>query len=507
MNSFLRNPLPLLGCTVFFGFAALASGEEIYVAQSALNGDTGVDASNAHSKAWFENSANWGSGTNKIGPGDRVHFVGALSGASAQASGTPGAPITLFFEPGAKLSSPNTDLLNLANLNYIVVDGGANGVIENTANGTTLANHTPGVKGVNVTGCSNITIKNLAIRNLYVHTSTSDASLDFTTGGGVYANGYGAGMVIQNCAFSDICWCVIMFGSPSGTLTVDSCSFVNYDHGIGGVAGTSGPVAGFKATNNHFGSTVNWDTTANSYHHDGIHTFWGNGGALPNAVITNNLFDGDWGTHNTAHLFFEQNYNTHSPSEAPGWLIANNVHIQNSGNYLNNGFMVAIGNNAVIANNTYIGSGVALSQALSVTGTGVVFENNLISGVNRFVDAASPFAAANNNIYASVVGSGNTPFRFQNSNIASFSAWKTATGQENASSQLSSVAINQDGTLPAASAAVDAGMVVGGSLTTDKLGVLRLQGRAWDVGAFEYASGGSVAVVPPSNATTSISVP
>jgi len=503
MNYFLR---PLLGCTALFCLTALVRGEDFYVAQTALKSDTGADAANAHSRAWFENSANWGAGAGKISPGDTVHLVGTLTGLSAQGSGAAGNPITILFEPGAKLSSPNTDLMYVGGLSYLVIDGGTNGIIENTANGTALANHTPGVKGINVTGCSNITIKNLTIRNLYVHTSVNDSALDFTTGGGVYANGYGAGMVIQNCSFSDICWCVIMFGSPTGNLTVANCNFVNYDHGIGGVAGTSGPVTGFTATGNHFGSTVNWDTTANSYHHDGIHTFWGNGGALPNAVITNNLFDGDWGTHNTAHLFFEQNYNTHSPAEASGWIIANNVHIQYPSNYLNNGFMVAIGNNATIANNTYIGSSVALSQALSVTGTGAVFENNLIVGVNRFVDAASPFAVINNNIYASVVGSGNTPFRFKGSDVASFAAWKSATGGESASQMLSSIAINNDGTLPSGSAAIDAGTTVAASLATDRLGASRLQGNAWDVGAYEFSSGGT-SIVPPSNAKVSITVP
>lgn len=125
--------------------------------------------------------------------------------------------------------------------------------------------------------------------------------------------------------------------------------------------------------------------------------------------------------------FFEQNYNTHNPAEAAGWLIANNVHIQFPGNYLNNGFMVAIGNNATIVNNTFVGAAVPLSQALSVTGTGIVFQNNIISSVNRFVDAASPFLAANNNLYAGAVAGGNTPFRYKATNLGSFAEWRSAT--------------------------------------------------------------------------------
>jgi len=454
MTYSLRNRVSLFGCIVLFCFTAFARAEDIYVAQSALGANTGANAANAHSRGWFETSSNWSSPSKvaaKIGPGDTVHLVGTISSLAAQTSGVAGKPITILFESDAKLSSPHSDLLWISNLSYIIVDGGPNGIIENTANGTVLTYQTV-VKAINASGVSNVTIKNLTIRNLYVHTSVADGSRDFTTGGGVYANGYGAGVVIQNCAFSDMCWCIVMFGSPNGNLTVTRCSFTNYDHGIGGVAtGSSGTIAGFTATYNHFGSTANWDTTANTYHHDGIHTFWGNGsGGIPNAVITNNVFDGNWGTNNTAHLFFEQNYNTHAPSEASGWLIANNVHIQYPGNYLNNGFMVAIGNNSIIANNTYIGALVALSQALSVTGTGCSFKNNLVYGVNRFLDASSAFATGglSNNIYAAVVGSGNTPFRYLGTNVASFAAWKTATAQDSGSSQLSTFSINANGSVP-----------------------------------------------------------
>lgn len=73
----------------------------------------------------------------------------------------------------------------------------------------------------------------------------------------------------KNGAFANICWCIIMFGGPNGSLTVKDCNLANYDHGIGGAASSTGVIS----TNNHFGSTANWDTTANTYHPDGIHTF------------------------------------------------------------------------------------------------------------------------------------------------------------------------------------------------------------------------------------------
>lgn len=399
-----------------------AFGADYYVGQSATGNGSGSNAQNSHSAAW--------AGSAKFNPGDVIHLVGSVTSLSISSNGTATNPITLYFEPNARLSSPASDLLNITNRSGLVIDGGQNGVIENTDNGTALKNHVA-TKGINASGISNVTIKNLTIRNLYVHTSPADSSIDFTTGGGIYANGYGPGIIVQNCSFSDICWCMTMFGSAGGSLSVDRCSFLNYDHGIGGVAAFSGALSGFSVTNSHFGSTANWDTTANTYHHDGIHTFWGNGSSgIPKAVISGNTFDGDWGINNTAHLFFEQNYNTHNPAEAAGWIISNNVHNQNPKNYLNNGFMVMIGDAATITGNTYNGSSVALSQGVSISGKGATFTKNTLSGLNRFVDASLPFNVANFNTYASPVPSGNTPFRYQGASVNTFQDWQKATGQE-----------------------------------------------------------------------------
>ncbi len=346
-------------------------------------------------------------------------------------------------------------------------------------------------------------VKNLTIQNLYVHNSVSDAVIDPSSCGGVYANGYGS-LTIQDCTFSNVGWCITAFGSPGGLLTVTRCSFSNYDHGIGGVATlSSGTVAGFSATYNHFGTTANWDTTANVYHHDGIHTFWGNGsGGIPNAVITNNLFDGDWGINNTSHLFFEQNFNTHNPAEAPGWLIANNVHIQNAGNLLNNGFMIAICSGATVANNTYIGSSVPLSLGVGLS-VGTIFKNNIVSGVNRFVSSTS-FAASglNNNIYANAVGSGNSPFALNGTSFANFAAWQVGTGQDAASSQIASAGITSTGTLQAGSAAIGAGLDLSSVFTVDYAGSVRTV--PWDIGAYKNAAGNIAPTITLSPVTQSV---
>jgi hypothetical protein len=463
--------------------------EHIYIAQTAQGGDTGVDTANAHSVDWFHSAANWGVGAGKISAGDTVHLVGTISGINPQANGEVGNPITIYFEPNAKLSLSHSSCMYFVNRSNYVIDGGLNGVLENTDNGTELG-HQAVVKCVDATGMSNTTFQNLTIRNIYVHSNNAaglaDSSLDFTTGGGIYANGYGAGVAIRNCTFSDMCWCIIMFGYNGGMLTVDGCTFTNYDHGIGGVAcQNSGTVAGFVATNNRFGSTVNWDTTANTYHHDGIHTFWGVGsGGIPAAVISGNKFYGNWGSNNTAHVYCEQNYTTHALNESEDWIVANNVFIQDAGNYLNNGMLTGAGNRALLANNTFIGSSVSNSLACQWGGSNLTIRNNLVSKCNTQLRFGSVLSGGlSNNIYAEIIGNNNPFYSDATGNVASFSAWESAAGEVN-SLNPSSIALNSDGSLLPGCAAIGAGYDLSTYFTTDFSGATRT--LPWDIGAYEY---------------------
>ena len=112
---------------------ALCSAD-IYIAQNVTGSNTGQSCADALSDR-FNDAANWGSGATQIGPGAIVHLCGSISGnLTVQGSGTRGAPVTVFFERDAKLSQPaGGPFLTMNNKEFILVDGGANGVIENTA--------------------------------------------------------------------------------------------------------------------------------------------------------------------------------------------------------------------------------------------------------------------------------------------------------------------------------------------------------------------------------------
>ena len=115
-------------------------------------------------------------------------------------------------------------------------------------------------------------------------------------------------------------------------------------------------------------------------HHDGIH-YYGTD-AINTFIISGNLFEGNWGNNNTAHVFLET-----GPSNV---LYFNNVHIQYPGNLLGDGMLVNTGRdtqgNTQVYNNTFIGSSaVPNSTALSLAGQGTVVMNNVFSAFTCFI--------------------------------------------------------------------------------------------------------------------------
>ena len=118
------------------------AGPALYVAQAAAGTSDGSSCANAHPVTWFNDPTKWGAAPTQIGPGTVVHLCGTFTGTAggtmltAQGSGTAGSPITLYFEPGAVLTAPYWQIaISLKNQSYLTIDGGQNGIIENSANG------------------------------------------------------------------------------------------------------------------------------------------------------------------------------------------------------------------------------------------------------------------------------------------------------------------------------------------------------------------------------------
>lgn len=475
---------------IFILLSSTAFAEDIYISQTAQGGDTGINCANSHDATWFNTAGNWGDGVSKIGPGDITHLCGTITSSIAtKMSGTVGLPITILFESGAKISRASGNCLTIAHA-YILVDGGTNGVIENTDNGTNLGfkNATSGIIASGST-VGNLEVKNLIIQNLYIHSSLTDTGStgqDLTTAGGIYWNSSGSNIYIHDNIFHDMCWALNVQGTNSrSNFNVYNNTFYNYDHGVGGLGGLSN----VNIYNNHFGTTANWDTTADKWHHDGIHVFYGAGIAISNVNIYDNIFDGDWGTNNTAHIFIEGDYTHTDPNADSNFSIYNNVFIQNSGNMLNNGFASGGGTNWAWYNNTFLGAGVNNSRCVALSGADIIFKNNILYGCNTFISdsAGTTYLSGglNNNLYSNRAGGGNEPFVYQGTNKTTFTLWQSATGQDSNSTQISDAFLNVDGSLKSISSAIDSGTTIT-YFSTDYAGLTRPIGAAWDIGAYEY---------------------
>jgi len=140
---------------------------DIYINQAGTVGDTGVDEANAHSAAWFNANATGG---------NTYHLCGTFTGTAGSTmltvpTGSEGNILTVLFEDDAVLTAPywggaSHGAIDIISKSYIKIDGGTNGLIKNTANGTALANLQTSL-GIYVYSSSNIEICNLYIDDIY----------------------------------------------------------------------------------------------------------------------------------------------------------------------------------------------------------------------------------------------------------------------------------------------------------------------------------------------------
>src|ERR1017187_9897029 len=132
----------LLTCVVLFACSAssFASATKVYITPNGLT--QGGCTSYPQTPAWFNNSSNWGSGANQIGPGTTVLLCGSFVDATPgdtllnfKGGGTSGSPITLLFDTNASLT--NTAYWGFVNNGggaisggthtYTTINGGTNG--------------------------------------------------------------------------------------------------------------------------------------------------------------------------------------------------------------------------------------------------------------------------------------------------------------------------------------------------------------------------------------------
>jgi hypothetical protein len=435
--------LPFLLFAVLFSRPTSAQAPNLYIAQSGAGAGNGQDCADALPVSFFNSSGNWGTSSSQIGPGTVVHLCGTISTQLLiQGSGVSGKVIEILWQPGAKLSQPANSLVNLNGHSYLLFDGGSpcgpgtscstsdsgTGIIEATNNGSApLGNHSTNVMAFVGSG-GFIEIRNLIIRNLYRHTSASDSTAN-ADGGNLVIKCYtcSGDLSIHDSTIHDSGNTISLeFFSNSPTVDIYKNYFYNYNWAI---ENSGNGVRTVKIHDNHFGSTTNWDTTNDQYHHNAIHSYMNVMTDSLGLFIYNNLADGDVGTCcATSTLLFNDGDFPNNEQ------VFNNVIVQSCN--ANRAPALRVGSSNVtnsygsVVNNTFVGCSTTSSniEAIELSGTNITLQNNAIQGFGQYILANNgvKFAKLDNNAYGPPGQSGNPPWQCGSTGASTLAQWRTA---------------------------------------------------------------------------------
>ena len=501
--------------------AAICSASDVYVAATAAGANNGADCADAF--AYNDPTHGVTVAGNQVG-GVTYHLCGTFVGAAGAqlinvtGSGSAGNPFTIKFESGANLTAPywsGYGAIGMFGVSWITIDGGTNGIIQNSANGSGLANAAQST-GIYIASSSNIVAKNLTIANMCQHTIVTDQVGCQTSGNNDAAikvnNNGSAGSpitIINNTIHDAFVGIYIFANNGDGNFTVknNTISRTNWTMNLGAGVGNSGP---WDIENNDMscvvGGPCNWTDNNNDFHHNGIIADFGNNVFMTGMVIANNYF------HDinpcTAFTFLTPVVAGGSGG-IPGVLIYNNVGFTSAGQSgpANAFFGAGPGlTGSIIVNNTIVGGdNTGGNNPIGLDGFNSTIKNNIVSTVQYGILLNTGFSGVvsdYNDIYNLSQGmqAGATFY-------GSLAAWRTGTGLDahsintnpnltanfmlNAGSPAIGKGINLTGLgIPGLNVGAPQSFGAGGSCGTGC--VARPSSGAWDMGAYP-SKGTSVA--------------
>jgi hypothetical protein len=498
-----------LSLVLVFLFTALpAAAKDFYIAQGQAGAGSGTGCSTAKPYTWFNDTASWGSASAQIGPGTTVHLCGTFTGTAGQqllkvqGNGTSASPITIKFESNAILTAPYwswSGTINEQGRSYIVIDGGVNGLIKNTANGTGRGNAQDST-AIYAGGCTGCVIKNLTIADLYVRTSLSDLAVRQTAVNCVFWVGSNE-VTITHVTCHDAGWA---FAGNGNNFTLSFSHIYNIDHGL--AFGAEGTNSNFSIHDNHIHDYVKWDSTTNAYHHDGLHIWGQSGGIVDGGVIYNNLFDGDSGVNITAHIYLQDS--------VKNVAVYNNVFLTPANRTINALWFNGLTNAGVLpggpatgnsAYNNFIRSGGHQTGAgiYALAQTNFTAINNVILGGNTdlSIEGGGSLSAAGvqSNVYEDLLADAGVfnSLVYQGKRYYTLAEWQSACGCDSRGQLAPAAKINAGnlGQLLSGSVGVNAASnltnITSGTLALlakDIVGAFRPSSGNWDAGAYKFGS-------------------
>lgn len=462
----------------------------VYLAATTTGTGSGNDCGNAREVSFFNLARNWGPGAGQIGPGTTVHLCGEFTVPAGetfltcQGSGSPGAPVTILWELGARVTSPAmAEGLVCANQSWIVVDGGTNGTIRNTANGSSFPNHVD-TTFLDIDGTEHVTIKNLNLVDVYVRTSLADLC---QCGNAIQAN---SGKPLNDVKILNVKMThsfhgiLLNYQGASADVEIAGLACSEMDNCIfTGDRSAGSTFTGYTIHDSRFSGGANWDEPqTNKNHVEHIHLFGQNGGSVAGAEVYNNTFDGDCGGHCTAQLYVE--------GDVSGIRVYNNI-FSPTGRASTNASLTFKGAASSMAayNNTINCNGLAAARGIQSEGDvrTVTYKNNVIVNCAvAYENARAVTTVAGNNIYFNDACITTTD--------CSFKSWQ-ATGHDRTSLNTNPGLDASSAPNPSGSAVVGAGENLSSlgiaALNLDRAGNPRPAGKApWDVGALQLKRGG-----------------
>ncbi len=482
-----------------------AGGVQHYVAQYASGSGNGDSCANATPISYYS-----GSWSGKVAAGDTLHLCGTLTSTlTIGASGSAGSPITILFEPGAKFSKAywvwSSPAIVGGSYSYIIIDGGTNGIIENTDNGSALA-YQQNTLGISLSGGSNVEVKNVTIQNMYVRSSDIDyASACSDSSQGIFSMGGGSNISIHD---NHITYCArgmsLYFGANGSEYSVYNNTFENGNSFIWSAPTGNFTINNFNIYNNIANMGIHWNyPSGDRWHSEYIHIHTDAGGYMNNVKIYGNAFGPyaamktDTGDSSTSGWIFDE-------AKGNNRWIYNNLFTTASGYGATNGIVSrqssSSGTGYGIFNNTFVKSGTTRGNAIyigNVSDKDLLIKNNIIFNYTHGIYVTGTLTLNNvnqidYNVYYGVA------------NWYQFSSWSTwkGLGYDAHSTSTSNPALDNNYVpLLSDTVAKDKGVSLSSYFTADKLGNTRT--GTWDIGAYEYGidKAQSTLVVTSSNGT------
>jgi hypothetical protein len=427
----------LVFAALLLSMASSVHASDTYVAQSSAGSSDGTSCANAYAYTDPVHGTNGGQ-TADQGPGKTIHLCGTITGNAADqavninASGSPGNPFTIKFETGAILTAPVWGGIGGAitvggGAHDVTIDGGTNGVIQNTDNGTGLGHHDSSHGVYMQGGLTNIIIENLHILNICQHTSPTDLAGCSTSGNDATAimeTGAKTNVVITRNTLSDAVIGIRDEAASGDTGTVISWNTIrrmNWGINLGNGTDTGALIYGNDISCVP-GSNCNWDTgVANVNHHNGIMFDPQSAGSLwANTDISGNYIHDV--NPSSAYIFIDPL----DFSLITGIRIYNNIFFTTAGQIGSTNGMAGCSTNGLIANNTLSGPD---QLGLGSSANSPMFKNNVVVNLStaELIAPGVTGTVSDYNDFFNLSG-GAIEFQAFGTNFATLAAWVSGTG-------------------------------------------------------------------------------